>query len=105
MISVGNIVSGGTGKTPAVIWIAKALLDADCRSAILLRGYHRQQKTPATHVVSDGKEILASFAASGDEAVMIARQLPSVPVLVGKDRYEAGCRALGQLKCDVLIFG
>ena len=103
VISVGNIVSGGTGKTPAVIWIAKALLDADCRPAILLRGYLRQQKTSGSQVVSDGQEILASVEASGDEAVMIARELPSVPVLVGKDRYEAGCRALDQLKCDVLI--
>ena len=104
VISVGNIVSGGTGKTPAVIWIAKALLDADCRPAILLRGYLRQQKTSGSQVVSGGREILASVEASGDEAVMIARELPSVPVLVGKDRYEAGCRALrDQLKPDVLI--
>lgn len=103
VISVGNIASGGTGKTPAVVWIAKALLAVDRRPAILLRGYHREQKTSRSQVVSDGQEILASVGASGDEAVMIARELPSVPVLVGKDRYEAGCRALGQLKCDVLI--
>ncbi len=103
VISVGNIASGGTGKTPAVIWIAKAMQEAGRRPAILLRGYHREQKTPGTRVVSDGQEILASVEASGDEAVMIARDLPSVPVLIGKDRYEAGCRALGQLKCDLLI--
>ena len=44
VISVGNIVSGGTGKTPVVISIAKALQEAGCRPAILLRGYHRQEK-------------------------------------------------------------
>lgn len=103
VISVGNIASGGTGKTPAVIWIAKVLLAADRRPAILLRGYLRQEKMPGTRVVSDGREILASVEASGDEAVMIARELSSVPVLVGKDRYKAGCHALGQLECDVLI--
>ena len=103
VISVGNIVSGGTGKTPAVIWIAKALREAGCRPAILLRGYHRQEKTPATHVVSDGREILASVETSGDEAIMIARELPSVPVLIGKDRYEAGSHALRELKPDILI--
>ena len=103
VISVGNIASGGTGKTPVVIWIAKALIDAGRRPAILLRGYHRQQKTPGSQVVSDGQEILASVEASGDEAVMIARELPSVPVLIGKDRHEVGCHALGRLKCDVLI--
>ncbi len=103
VISVGNIASGGTGKTPVVIWIAKALLDADCRPAILVRGYHRQQKTSGSQVVSDGHEILATVEASGDEAVMIARELPSVPVLIGKHRHEAGCHALERLKCDVLI--
>ena len=103
VISVGNIASGGTGKTPVVIWIAKALLDAGRRPAILLRGYHRQEKTPATHVVSDGRKILASVETSGDEAVMIARELPSVPVLIGKNRHEAGCHALRELKPDVLI--
>lgn len=103
VISVGNIASGGTGKTPVVIWIAKALLDAGCRPAILLRGYHRQQKTPGSQVVSDGREIVASVETSGDEAVMIARDLPGVPVLIGKNRHEAGCHALERLKCDVLI--
>ncbi|MDE0042283.1 MAG: tetraacyldisaccharide 4'-kinase [Candidatus Poribacteria bacterium] len=103
VISVGNVVSGGTGKTPVAIWIAKAMQEAGCRPAILLRGYHRQEKTPAAHVVSDGRKILASVETSGDEAIMIARELPSVPVLIGKDRYEAGCHALRELKPDVLI--
>ncbi|MDE0297453.1 MAG: tetraacyldisaccharide 4'-kinase [Candidatus Poribacteria bacterium] len=103
VISVGNIVSGGTGKTPVVIWIAKALREVGYRPAILLRGYHRQEKTPGTHVVSDCRGILASVETSGDEAMMIAREVPSVPVLIGKDRYEAGCHALRELKPDVLI--
>lgn len=103
VVSVGNIASGGTGKTPVVIWIAKALLDAGRRPAILLRGYHRREKTPGSQVVSDGQEILASVPTSGDEAMMIARELPSVPVLIGKNRHEAGRRALERLKCDVLI--
>ena len=103
VISVGNIVSGGTGKTPVVIWIAKVLQEAGYRPAILLRGYHRREKISGTQVVSNGKEVLASVEWSGDEAVMIARELPSVPVLIGKDRYEAGCHALRELNPDVLI--
>lgn len=103
VISVGNITSGGTGKTPVVIWIAKALQEAGYRPAILLRGYHREEKLPATHIVSDGQRISASVETSGDEAVMVARELPSVPVLIGKNRHEAGCHALGRLKLDVLI--
>ena len=37
------------------------------------------------------------------KAVMIARELPTVPVLIGKDRYDAGDRAVRQLKRDTLI--
>ena len=69
VISVGNITSGGTGKTPVVIWIARALVDGGYRPAILLHGYHREEKTSAIHVVSDGREILASVETSGDEAL------------------------------------
>ena len=89
VISVGNIVAGGTGKTPTVIWIAKSLRDAGFRVAILLRGYRRQRRASATEVVSDGGKILSPVNASGDEATMIARELSGVPVLVGTDRYAA----------------
>lgn len=93
VISVGNIVAGGTGKTPAAIWIAKHFLAAGHPVAVLLRGYRRQNRT-ATTVVSDGNQILGSIAESGDEAMMIARALPGCIVIVGKDRYAAGCNAI-----------
>ena len=53
VISVGNITTGGTGKTPAVIYLAKALLKKGKRVAILSRGYGRQ--TAGTQLVTDGK--------------------------------------------------
>src|SRR5262249_53186234 len=39
VISIGNITTGGTGKTPVVRWLAEKLLAAGHRPAILLRGY------------------------------------------------------------------
>ncbi|HIC17332.1 TPA: tetraacyldisaccharide 4'-kinase, partial [Candidatus Poribacteria bacterium] len=42
IISVGNIVTGGTGKTPIVIWLAKHFWNSGYRVAIILRGYKRQ---------------------------------------------------------------
>ena len=93
MISVGNIVAGGTGKTPAVIWIAKYLQNEGVQVGVLLRGYGREDRH-STLVVSDGKQILTSLTASGDEAGMIARKLPGVPVVVGRDRYAAGLEAI-----------
>ena len=60
VISVGNIVVGGTGKTPAVIAIAKHLQKKDVRVAILLRGYKRESREKVT-IVSDGKRVCTSL--------------------------------------------
>ena len=93
VISVGNIVVGGTGKTPAVIWIAKYLQNEGFQAGVLLRGYGREDRD-STLIVSNGKQILTSLTESGDEAGMIARKLPGVPVVVGRDRYTAGLQAI-----------
>ena len=93
VISVGNIVAGGTGKTPVVIWIAKYLQNAGFQVGVLLRGYGREDRH-STLVVSDGKGVLTSLTESGDEASMIARKLPDVPVVVGSDRYAAGLEVI-----------
>ena len=89
VISVGNIVAGGTGKTPVVIWIARYLQGEGVQVGVLLRGYKRADQHSIS-VVSDGKQVLAPLIESGDEAGMIARKLPGVPVVVGSDRYAAG---------------
>lgn len=102
VISVGNIVVGGTGKTPAVITIAKHLQTEGKRVAILLRGYKRQSREKMT-IVSDGKKVCASPAESGDEAYMMARHLSDIPIIVGKCRYLAGQVALERFNVDVLI--
>ncbi len=93
VISVGNIVAGGTGKTPVVIWIAKYLQNEGFHVGVLLRGYGREDHHPLS-VVSDGKRILMSATESGDEAGLIARKLPGVSVVVGSDRYAAGLEAI-----------
>lgn len=93
VISVGNIVAGGTGKTPAVIWIAKYLQNEGFQVGVLLRGYGREDRHSIL-VVSDGEQILTPLTESGDEARMIARKLPGVPVVVGKDRYSAGLEVI-----------
>ena len=93
VISVGNIVAGGTGKTPAVVWIAKHLQDEGFQVGVLLRGYGREGPHSVA-VVSDGKQILAASTESGDEAGMIARKLPGVPIVVGGNRYAAGLEVL-----------
>src|SRR4051794_35567561 len=39
VVSVGNITTGGTGKTPVVRWLADRLRERGMRPAVLLRGY------------------------------------------------------------------
>ena len=93
VISVGNIVAGGTGKTPTVIWIAKYLQSEGFQVGVLLRGYGREGPHSVS-VISNGKQTLRSLTESGDEAGLIACKLPGVPVVVGSDRYTAGLEVI-----------
>lgn len=102
VISVGNIVVGGTGKTPAVIAIAKHLQEKNVRVGILLRGYKRVSRERAT-IVSDGENVCVSLRESGDEAYMMARHLNGIPIVVGGQRYEAGQLVLERFSVDVLL--
>ena len=102
VISVGNIVVGGTGKTPAVIAMAKHLQEKNVRVAILLRGYKRQSREKVT-IVSDGERVCASLKESGDEAYMLAKHLRGVPIIVSRQRYQAGQVALERFGVEVLL--
>jgi tetraacyldisaccharide 4'-kinase len=103
VISVGNLVVGGSGKTPVVAALAERLRNAGERPAILSRGYARRQRTPDVLIVSDGARVLASVEQSGDEPQMLARMLEGVPVLVSPDRYAAGRIAESQCLATVLL--
>ena len=101
VVSVGNITTGGTGKTPVVITLAKYFSDEGKRVAVLSRGYRR--KGSGLIWVSDGKKILVSSEIGGDEPVLIAQSVPEAAVLVCKDRYRAGMEALQKFKPDLFI--
>lgn len=92
VVSVGNLVVGGSGKTPVVATIARLLIAAGERPAILSRGYGRRGSDGVV-VASDGQGILASAKQSGDEPAMLAAALPTVPIVVSADRYHAGALA------------
>jgi tetraacyldisaccharide 4'-kinase len=95
---VGNLSFGGRGKTPLVAHLAKMLVSAGERPAILTRGYARRRREDGVVVVSDGTRILADVDRAGDEPLMLARDLPGACVLVSEQRALAGAvaeRALG----------
>ncbi len=101
VISVGNLRSGGSGKTPIVAHLARLLHDRGERPAVLSRGYARTRPSRGVTVVSDGRCILTGLAESGDEPLMLARALPGVAVLVATDRFLAGQRAERELGVTV----
>ncbi|MCI0420420.1 MAG: tetraacyldisaccharide 4'-kinase [Acidobacteria bacterium] len=89
VVSIGNLTMGGTGKTPATIAFGKLLLDSGHRVAILSRGYKGQHRGGPL-LVSDGQRILTTASEAGDEALVIARNLPRALVAVFRERAEAG---------------
>jgi tetraacyldisaccharide 4'-kinase len=103
VISVGNLVAGGSGKTPVAAAIAEMLCRAGERPAILSRGYARRSSGDEVVVVSDGTRVLEPVERSGDEPQMLARALPAVPVLVAGDRYLAGRLARSRFDSTVLL--
>lgn len=86
VISIGNLSTGGAGKTPFTIALAQALTQRGVPVDVLSRGYGRQSQLPA-RVQPNG-----TAAEFGDEPVLIA-QSTSLPVYVARQRYDAGLLA------------
>lgn len=102
VIAVGNLVMGGTGKTPTVRHIAGLLQNKGYKPAIISRGYGGAGKDPV-NVISDRKRLLLSPKNAGDEPCMLAESLPGVAVLTGTRRILPCRHAIDQLQADVLI--
>jgi len=107
VICVGNLTVGGTGKTPTVELVCRTLQQKGERVGVISRGYGRRtsSSSPDVLIVSDGRKILSFSQAqtAGDEPLMLARRLPGVPVLVGKNRYQAGQQALLRFNLQTLV--
>ena len=96
VIVVGNLVAGGSGKTPLVIALARRLQDAGWTPGIATRGYGRENEGKAVWVEADTPPALG-----GDEPVLIARNTAS-RVRADQDRVAAA-RALAGAGCDVVV--
>src|SRR6184192_3514809 len=115
VISVGNLTVGGTGKTPIVEKIARALQTGGRRVAILSRGYKSMPRRRSLlsrlyngnpdppRIVSDGTSLLLDSRTAGDEPYMLAHNLKNVIVLVDKDRVKSGLLAIDKWKVDTLL--
>jgi tetraacyldisaccharide 4'-kinase len=103
VISVGNITTGGTGKTPLVEWIARALARQQKRVCILTRGYGRQHPGRRV-VVSNGSEIFSDAREAGDEPLLLAEKLKGeAAVICDADRVSAARWASEDLGAELFI--
>lgn len=102
VISLGNVTVGGTGKTPTAQRLATDIRNMGYHVVILNRGY-RAKWHGKVGIVSDGKRLHMSAAEAGDEAFMLAKHLPNVPVLIGADRSLTGKYAIEHFGAEVAI--
>ncbi len=86
VVSIGNISTGGAGKTPFLLLLGELLKQRSVLFDVLSRGYRRETRGVA---MVDPAGTARQF---GDEPLLIARKL-GVPVVVGEDRYAAGLYA------------
>lgn len=96
IISIGNLVIGGTGKTPVTIELAKK----EKHPAIILRGYGRNSK--GMQLISHQGKILEDISVSGDEAMLYATLLPNATVIVDEGRI-AGIIKAKELHCNIVF--
>ena len=89
VISVGNLTTGGVGKTPLV--------------AIISRGYGGKLSNKQVNVISNGIEIFYSAEQAGDEPYWLAQNLRNTAVITCSDRVKAAKFAVQNMGIEVII--
>ena len=132
VISLGNITTGGTGKTPMAAWLANWLVSQGRKPGLLSRGYRtlnqgphsepvakanlgiilkkslpggmpqRANDTPILTPSCDAHEPPAG-AGGNDEKLVLDRLCPGVPHLQQRNRVNSACRAIAEFGCNVLL--
>jgi len=102
VLSIGNLTAGGTGKTPAVVMLARWAVSQGLRVAVLSRGYGSQGHEDVFEV-SDGHGVSADVHMAGDEPSLIAKTVLGSPVIISRSRHRAGMYAYEKFGSDVFI--
>src|ERR1044072_6032860 len=105
VISIGNISTGGTGKTPLVEHVVRVIAAQGKKACILSRGYGRQAPhLPA--IGSHGYGVLASPSEAGDEPYLLATRLKGLAAVISSaDRIAAGQEAIKEFGTEGFVFG
>jgi len=84
VISIGNITTGGTGKTPLVAWLRNYFAGRNIKVAVLTRGYKKKNDI-------------------ADEPAMLAKASPDAIVLVNPDRVAAAKKTITENESKLLV--
>lgn len=103
VISVGNITTGGVGKTPVVSEIAKYSIQNGEKVAIISRGYGGKLSNKNINVISDGEKIFYNAKLAGDEPFWLAQNSNGVIVITTKNRYEGAKFAVEKFGATKII--
>lgn len=87
VVSIGNLTTGGTGKTPLVVAVSKMLRQQGQRVALVSRGYGADLKNTGRN----------------DEAMELEHRLPDVPHLQGPNRFQMARIAVEELEVEVVV--
>ncbi len=104
VVSIGNISTGGCGKTPSAYQIAKEMLEKGIKVGIVLRGYGGSLKSGICTVLKDLK-INSTPEIAGDESYLLAKKLEkfnNAVVVCGKKRPDA-VKKCEELECSMII--
>jgi len=102
-ISIGNITTGGTGKTPLVEYVSGLLADNGEKVCVLTRGYGRRNENHRV-LVSDGERVCVDAETGGDEPVELAQKLLGrALVLADADRVSAAHWAIEQFGITAFV--
>mgnify|MGYP001432810893 CR=1 FL=1 len=85
ILSIGNLTTGGTGKTPLVVWLCRRVREKGLACAILTRGYKTQK------------------GELSDEPALLAAQCPDVPVVVNPDRVAGAAEAIRSHGAQIIV--
>lgn len=103
VLSVGNLTTGGVGKTPVVAQIARYYVGNGEKVAIVSRGYGAKLSNKNINVISDGENVLFKADLAGDEPVWLAENIKGACVITSKNRYEASKYAVEKFGVTKII--
>ena len=103
IISVGNIVVGGTGKTPMVSWLINHCENNNIQACIITRGYKRKNKEMLVIDGNNKKNQLYSSKQIGDEPLLLLNRHPNIKMVIYDNKIKSIKTAIEKLDVDIII--